>query len=405
MKVLFLQGGVPHYLSALFKKLSEKYSIDLTVVHPGNKGKTVGEGIKFTESASNYKLILAEEEKSIFGKVFFKDFYPTLKSEKPDIIVLGWPYILKFCFSFRISWYIRKNKVGVIYREIPFQVAPANRPFSYYKNNPLINEQGEDITPKGYKFYLWASFLWALRKWYYNKVDATITYTDLAYEIHQSYGIKKNKIFVSNNSINTDELFSVKEKLLSQPETLYNPYRLIHIGRLVKWKRVDLIIKILPELKIKYSNTELIVIGNGPEENNLKKMANEFGVSHFVTFAGGIYGYEKLGQYLLSSGIYVLAGMGGLSINEAMAFGKPVICSVCDGTEKKLIRDGYNGFFFENGNAESLLKKIEFLFSNPSIISEFGKNSERIIHNEININTVTDVFNQAFNFVINMKNK
>ena len=37
------------------------------------------------------------------------------------------------------------------------------------------------------------------------------------------------------------------------------------------------------------------------------------------------------------SNIFVLPGTGGLAINEAMAYGLPVICSEADGTEKDLV--------------------------------------------------------------------
>ena len=72
------------------------------------------------------------------------------------------------------------------------------------------------------------------------------------------------------------------------------------------------------------------------------------------------------------SSIYVLAGMGGLSINEAMCYSLPVICSVCDGTEKDLIQDGVNGYYFESGNADSLAKSIEYLLRNPQMMKAFG---------------------------------
>jgi len=95
--------------------------------------------------------------------------------------------------------------------------------------------------------------------------------------------------------------------------------------------------------------------------------------------------------------------MGGLSINEAMIYGKPVVCSVADGTEKKLVRDNFNGKYFEKGNLEDLVEKLDFLLSNPKIIEDMGKNSEKIIREEINIHTVIKGYIRAFNYVT--KNK
>jgi len=90
-----------------------------------------------------------------------------------------------------------------------------------------------------------------------------------------------------------------------------------------------------------------------------------------------------------------LAGMSGLSINEAMAFGKPVVCSVCDGTEKVLVRDGKNGYYFESGNSKSLADKIMSIIGHDEVQTSMGKESERIIKEEINIDVVCNNFISA----------
>jgi glycosyltransferase involved in cell wall biosynthesis len=179
-----------------------------------------------------------------------------------------------------------------------------------------------------------------------------------------------------------------------------NPFRLLHIGRLVKWKHVDILIKAAIALQAKYPQTELSIVGDGPEMEALKAQATGY---DFIKFHGGIYDMRELGQITCEAGIYVLAGMGGLSINEAMCFAKPVICSVADGTEKRLVREGYNGHFFESGSVESLVSVIEKLFANPDQIAIMGKRSQAIIQNEINIHTVLGNYMEAFRYAINSR--
>jgi glycosyltransferase involved in cell wall biosynthesis len=91
--------------------------------------------------------------------------------------------------------------------------------------------------------------------------------------------------------------------------------------------------------------------------------------------------------------------MGGLSINDAMIFGLPVICSVCDGTEKILVREGINGLLFENGNQNDLVKKILSLLENPFVARRMGIRSTEIIRDEINIHTVLKGYLDAFSYV------
>lgn len=80
-----------------------------------------------------------------------------------------------------------------------------------------------------------------------------------------------------------------------------------------------------------------------------------------------------------------------------MTYTLPIICSVCDGTEKDLVQDGVNGFFFKEGDSEDLATKILFLLKNEKILCEFGKMSEKVILNNININSVSDRYITAFN--------
>lgn len=94
--------------------------------------------------------------------------------------------------------------------------------------------------------------------------------------------------------------------------------------------------------------------------------------------------------------VYVLAGMGGLSINDAMTYGLPVVCSVCDGTERDLVVDGRNGLFFRDGDVDSLTLTLDNLLASPERCRTMGQESERIIREQINLDTVAGRYLQTF---------
>jgi glycosyltransferase involved in cell wall biosynthesis len=150
----------------------------------------------------------------------------------------------------------------------------------------------------------------------------------------------------------------------------------------------------------KFPDAELVVVGDGPELENLKQQAANLQLNEHIRFAGSVYKPEELGAYMNESSVYVLAGMGGLSINDAMTYGMPVICSVCDGTERDLVTEGKNGFFFQEGNADSLCEKIATLFASPDLCREMGKESQRIINEIINIETVSERYLNAFSNIM-----
>lgn len=101
-----------------------------------------------------------------------------------------------------------------------------------------------------------------------------------------------------------------------------------------------------------------MIVGDGPELDNLRQQANDLQLADSIRFIGAVYDPKTLGAYMNESSIYVLAGMGGLSINDAMTYGMPVLCAVCDSTERDLVMEGKNGYFFKDGDADSLAGRI-----------------------------------------------
>jgi glycosyltransferase involved in cell wall biosynthesis len=218
-----------------------------------------------------------------------------------------------------------------------------------------------------------------------------------------TYGAKPESVFVTYNSPDTDELFEARAYIANLPTILPpNPHRILHVGRLVKWKRVDLLIDALARILPSIPDAELVVIGTGPEMTTLQDQAKRLDIERHVKFVGGVYKLTDLGRYLNESALYVLAGMGGLSINEAMAFGKPVVCSVCDGTEKHLVREGINGRYFTHGDVVSLAEVINDIITDPLTLTQMGEASTAIIRDEIHIGTVIDGYKKAFQYVIKL---
>lgn len=393
MKVLYLFGGIPHYLDALLKK-QQKKGIEIVVVIP-QESKTIGKGVKLVESSA-YKRIKLEEKKMFYGKYAFPKLSQILKEEKPDIVVIGWPYFLQLFFQPKLYRAIKANNIRLVIREIPFQTPPYKKVKSYFKENPMYDEQ-MICRSKGLGFYLSQWGLMHIRKYVYKKAVATLNYSTIAYDILPSYGVPKDDIYVTYNSSDTESLLKDRSYVRSIPKVLSsNQYRLLHIGRLVKWKRVDLLIEAVKKIVHLFPSLQLVIIGNGPEEENLKQLVNDLGLADHVLFTGGVYDSRELGTYMQESTVYVLAGMGGLSINDAMTYGLPIVCSVCDGTEHDLVMEGKNGFFFKNGDVDSLADKLNILLSSPELCKSMGKESERIIEEKINIETVANRYYYAF---------
>lgn len=406
MKVLFTFGGMPHYLNAMLEKLQAK-GADITVVSPQKGNATIGKGVKMVEEGA-YRHLNTQEKKMYYGKSGFPALPSIIADERPDIVVLGWPYFLQVFFQPSLRRALKRCGARLVIREIPFQTPPYGQIRDYFRQHPMYDE-GMRLLSTGKAFYLRQWLTARIRKYCYARVASTLNYSTAAYDILPSYGVKREQIHVTYNSTDTEALWREKAAVLAAPALLPpSERRLLHIGRLVKWKRVDLLIEAFARTLTQYPDAELVIVGNGPELDNLKKQAASLGLPlrskeengvdgrGCVRFIGAVYDPKELGAYMNEATVYVLAGMGGLSINDAMTYALPVVCSVCDSTERDLVTDGRNGLFFRDGDADSLTEKILQLLASPQECRRMGQESERIIREQINIDTVSERYLKAF---------
>lgn len=393
MKILFTFSGLPHYHNRLLSRLNEKAEILVCV--PESKSSNIGASVYESSDGITFRIIRLQEYRAVYGKMMLRGLDKLILDQKPDIVVTIWPYIIGTIMNARVYDAIRKTGARLCFKDIPFR-HPKFKDGLSFKKFPWLNESLLPLE-KNIKDVLRRVSLTVLRKFIYARVDAFLCYTADGYDVFPSYGVPKDKIFLTYNSPDTDSFFESARQAERMPLILpENRHRIIHMGRLVKWKRVDLLIKAFKIVRMVFPDAELLILGGGPEQESLKKYAQELGLQDSARFPGASYDRIEIARYMRCSSLYVLAGMGGLSINEAMAYGKPVICSVCDGTERHLLRDGYNGYYFKEADAGDLAEKIIRILGDQNLSEKMGENSLKIIKEEINIDSVVGRYLGAF---------
>ena len=403
MKVFFIDNGLTHYYNQVLNRLNALPGVEMVAVVPKESSASIGEAVYQTRKGVSFRIFELEEYSLAFYSSF-RGLRKLLLDEKPDIVIVGEFHLFTFVFNLPVVLAMKRLGVKLILKSIPFRIRTFEEAIKMLHVpskavRKLPRPLAVLIQISGVERLLQLVYL-HLRKYAFNLPDAHADYIEDAYDIFGSYGVPRDKIFITTNSPDTDLLLAVRESL-ADSEMILPPsdYRLIHVGRLVEWKRVDMLIRAVARLRGRFPDTELLVAGFGPEEEGLKRLAAELGVADSVKFLGGVYDPATLGRYLLASSVYVLAGMGGLSINDAMCFGLPVICSVCDGTEKKLVREGFNGRYFNSDDEDDLVEKITWMFHHPEERRRMGENSISIIRDEVNIHTVIKGFTDTFAFV------
>lgn len=130
------------------------------------------------------------------------------------------------------------------------------------------------------------------------------------------------------------------------------------IGRLSKEKGIDYLIKAIPLLKTE--KICCIIVGNGPEEEKLKKLAVDMGVSEntvFLGFRGDIANIISQLDFVVQPSLQ--EGLPLVPI-EAFSEGKTIVGTEVDGTSEIVINNE-NGLLVPSGNEKELAKAIDFM--------------------------------------------
>ncbi len=128
------------------------------------------------------------------------------------------------------------------------------------------------------------------------------------------------------------------------------------------------------------TNYRLLVIGDGEERAELEKLAVAERLTDVVTWLGWIP-YGKLGDYFASADALIfptLEDVWGMVLLEAMAFGRPVLCSKWAGSAESIV-PGKNGEIFDPHQPEELAALMSRYIQQPSLLVPMGIAAQRSI--------------------------
>src|SRR5436309_9489539 len=184
--------------------------------------------------------------------------------------------------------------------------------------------------------------------------------------------------FVTNVAISK----AVADRLSGYSFVIGNPYddatfrlipnvarhkKLVFIGRLVSDKGVDLLLQAMKLLQNDGVTPDLTIVGSGPEEKNLRRLATELALDRQVTFAGQKSG-AVLAELLNRHRVLVVpsrwAEPFGVVAPEGIACGCVVVGSEAGGLKEAI---GPCGLTFENGNVAAMAAQLKRLLTEPDL--------------------------------------
>ncbi len=139
----------------------------------------------------------------------------------------------------------------------------------------------------------------------------------------------KQKIFILGDPIINMKEFSLKKREANKFVSPIKQKYLISIGRLTKQKNFELLINFFYKLSEKYSEFELVIIGEGEDELKLKNLSKKLNIEKKIHFLGY---QENVFKYLKNAECFILTSLWedpGFVIVEAALSNVPIISSDC----------------------------------------------------------------------------
>jgi len=297
--------------------------------------------------------------------------YSIIKNEKIDIIHSN-PYEPVYAGSF-LSFLTGTRHVMAIH-----DVTPIKKEFleirSRQKGNSRFNAFAGSVIFK---------LLFRL------KHSAIHTVSETSKEDLKKYGASE-PIYVVHNAVPLTNTLNVK----------VNPFQLVSVGRLVLNKNLKVAIKAIEKVKESFPKVTLLIVGEGPERQNLESLVSKLELKENVIFKGQVTEGQK-NNLIASSQALVFPSLFegfGMVILEAYNQSKPVLVSDVKPLSN-LVENKKTGLVISQNNEEKWAQAIISILSKPDEASKMGfagkKTLEENYSLEDMLNKVIKMYHQA----------
>lgn len=202
-------------------------------------------------------------------------------------------------------------------------------------------------------------------RFFFQNATGYFLYGNYGKKMTIEYGIPEDRLFVINNSLDYDRQLKVRNKLTSSKIYVErfknNDPVIIFTGRLLSGKKINYILDAQKKL-LTENPFNLVLVGDGPETTNLKRIADELGLASRVWFYGACYDEEILGDLLYNATLTVSPGNVGLTAIHSMMYGTPVLSHddvSLQMPEFETIKQGETGLLFNEDDVEDMASNIK----------------------------------------------
>lgn len=310
----------------------------------------------------------------------------------PGIPIGIFDYRLTGIYPLRVVNKIKKWNLDVIHSHTEFGIGTFARIIAKQFDIPLVHtyhtmyEDYVHYITKGYFDGTSKKIVEYLTLFYCDKtITELIVPTKKTYDLFKSKYKVERTVNIIPTGMDTQKFHkeNINLKLLEQKKREYglkpNDFVVLFVGRLGKEKNIDFLINCHTELKTKYPNLKLLIVGDGPYSEEFKELVKKNKMQDNIIFCGKAP-FDEIPTYYNMATVFATASKTetqGLTVIEALAASIPIL-AMRDESFKDAVIDGYNGYYFEKkGEYKSYLetlindrKKLELLSKQAFISSE-----------------------------------
>ena len=253
---------------------------------------------------------------------------------------------------------------------------------------------------------------WARRQFIsqlYRRFAACLYVGKANYEYFRYHHVAPKQLFFSPHTVDNDRFFT-QAASATQEATLWKrelgipeDYAVIvFAGKLEEKKRPFDLLRAFVQANL--SKVCLLFVGSGTLEQALKTEAKKHANIFFASFQN----QSLMSRTYAAADLFVLPSYGGwetwgLSINEAMCLGCPVLTSTHVGCTQDLVYPYKNGLSFPAGDVDALTQALKEAFIDRHRLKQWGLESRRIV-SQYSYAQATGGLNQALDYVLHSSN-
>lgn len=215
-------------------------------------------------------------------------------------------------------------------------------------------------------------------RWVYGQADVVVAPSRVvARDLMDRYALHPTRIKVIYNPVDCNRILDASEDKSQLPPPSEKPHggvQLIGVGRLVRQKGFDILLKALARLR--NGDVHLTILGDGPERVALRELAEELGIASQVSMPGFV---PNPYPWIVTSEVFVLSsrweGFPNVLV-EAMVCGLPVVATRCPAGPEEIVTHEYDGLLCGVESAEALAAELTRLIYDRAFARRLGRTAQ-----------------------------